>query len=86
MKKSLLLISILLAAHLMVTGQEQTGNGLRKPKTSVKSKKANAPAHTKSSKRRTSKQKVQKEKTIVHTSPDQHKIDSIKNEKMKHKK
>ncbi len=88
MKRLLLLINILLVCGL--TGDAQSiVKTTTTTTTTTASKKSQKTATAKSSRKATTKhyrKKKRKLREIDHPAPDQAKIDSIKNEKMKYKK
>lgn len=89
MKRSLLLISLICAIGFGAQAQKLV-NPSAKPQSETKAKPATeAATATKSNKKKSVKHTTKKKKKVIevkHTAPDQTKIDSIKKEKMKHKK
>lgn len=88
MKKSLLLISLFFVLEVAASGQGPS-KAVRNATPAAMGQKPQHAADATSSKKATkkhSRKKKKKERQIDHPAPDQAKIDSIKNEKMKHKK
>lgn len=85
MKRSLLLISIFCFAGMVAFGQKVVQSGARTHASDSPKAGHSAQAKSSGSKGKKHSTKKKKETVIVHTAPDQQRIDSIKKEKMKHK-
>ena len=89
MKRSLLLISFLYAIAFSAYGQKLVSPSA-KPQSETRAAPVKHAVMAKSNKKKkTVRHTVRNKKEIreiIHTAPDQQKIDSIKKEKMKHKK